>query len=320
MKPSVLLLASVFIFNSCGNDIEAPGFIVPPTASEDVDLPQLTIIVKGHSRKLHLQTFGDSSKPPLFVLPGGPGADFRLMLPLKAIADSFYVVMWDPRGAGLSERVPKEELTFESFIEEIAEVKKQLSPNKKISLIGHSYGALLITRYTSENSAEVDKLILIEPGWINHARNLRDKGGSVNFLDGQEFFWTNELLTSTDHAAADYKAIDLLPKASRSYTCDNSIVTNEPMWRFGTYHYYVLTKNDRQLPNEYNWAKGIENFNGRISVIAGTCGANSESFQRETNMADLPGASLNIINGAGHISLFIEYSPQLLTQVRLALR
>jgi proline iminopeptidase len=319
MKWLAILFISLLTL-SCAKFIESSGAIVPPTASEDPALPQLTINVLGHSRKLHLQTFGIVSNPPLFVLPGGPGADFRLMLPLKALADSFYVVMWDPRGAGLSERVPKEELTFDSFIEEIAAVKNQLATNKRVSLIGHSFGALLITRYASEHPKEVDKLVLIEPGWINHAKGTRDKGGGINFSDGQQFFWSNELLTSTDHAAADYKAIDLLPKAYRSYTCDNKSVTNEPMWRFGAYHYHIVTKNDRQLPNDYSWAKGIENFSGHITVIAGTCGANAEAYQRENNMADLHDASLRVISGAGHISLFLEYAQQLVEHVRLSLK
>ncbi|MEJ7683009.1 MAG: alpha/beta fold hydrolase [Segetibacter sp.] len=188
MKHYIFIAAILFISFSCKKNIESPGSIVPPTASEDPNLPQLSVVVQGHSRKLHLQTFGNPSKPPVFILPGGPGADFRLLLPLKAIADSFFVVMWDPRGAGLSERVPKEELSFESFIEEIAAVKRQLSPNKKISLIGHSYGGLFITRYTAEHPSDVDKLILIESGKLNRARKDNYNGGAVSFLDGQEFF------------------------------------------------------------------------------------------------------------------------------------
>jgi proline iminopeptidase len=319
MKWPVILFVLVLML-SCGKVIEESGAIVPPTANEDPALPQLTISVRGHNRKLHLQTFGNAGNPPLFVLPGGPGADFRLMLPLKALADSFFVVMWDPRGAGLSERVPKEELSFDSFMEEIAAVKNQLSPNKRVSLVGHSFGALFMTRYASEHPKDVDKLVLIEPGWINHSKGTRDKGGGITFSDGQDFFWSNELLTSSDHAAADYKAINILPLAYRSYTCDNKAVINEPMWRFGAYHYHILTKNDRQLPHDYNWAKGIENFSGRITVITGTCGSNAETYQRENNMADLPGASLQVINGAGHISLFVEYAQPLVRQVRLSLK
>ena len=116
----IFLLLSFIILYACSvKEIESPGVLVPPTAAEDPLLPQYPVMVSGHQRKLHLQAFGNPMQPALFILPGGPGADYKLLLPLKALADSFYLVFWDPRGAGLSERVPKEELTFESFIDEI---------------------------------------------------------------------------------------------------------------------------------------------------------------------------------------------------------
>ncbi|MEJ7685137.1 MAG: hypothetical protein WKG06_46280 [Segetibacter sp.] len=72
--------------------------LVPPTANQDTQLPQLRIHVANYDRIIHLQTFGNPANPAIFVLHGGPGADFKLFLPLKALADSFYVVMWDSRG------------------------------------------------------------------------------------------------------------------------------------------------------------------------------------------------------------------------------
>lgn len=98
-------------------EIEEPGALVPPTSDEDLQLPQITINVAGQESSIHLQTFGDPLSPPLFILHGGPGADFRLLLPLKKLTDNYYVVMWDSRGAGLSERVTKDELTIDSFDE-----------------------------------------------------------------------------------------------------------------------------------------------------------------------------------------------------------
>ncbi len=48
--------------------------------------------------------------------------------------------MWDRRRVGLSERVPKEELSIESLVEEIKEGKRQLAPDKRVVVIGHSFG------------------------------------------------------------------------------------------------------------------------------------------------------------------------------------
>jgi hypothetical protein len=53
-------------------------------------------------------------------------------------------------------------------------------------------------------------LILITPGKLDLSSDASSNGGAVAFLDGQDFFWQNELLTSKDHASADYKAVEVL--------------------------------------------------------------------------------------------------------------
>jgi proline iminopeptidase len=307
MKNYLLLLLLIIL--SCNlKELELPGALVPPTADQDKNLPQITIHVAGHDRAIHLQTFGNPNNPPVFVLHGGPGGDFKLLLPLKAIAGNFYVAMWDSRGAGLSERVTKEELSIESFDEEIAQVKAAIAPDKKIILIGHSFGAAVEVRYTARHPEQVQQLIMIEPGKLNYAADAKSNGGAVNFLDGQNFFWQNEILTSGDHAAADYKAVDLLPYSARNWTCDGSIVTNYPFWRFGAYHYYIVQKNMWYQPKDYNWAADIENFKGKISVVCGSCGALGETFQRKANLPLFPGTDLHVIPNAGHLSLFTDYA------------
>lgn len=145
-------------------------------------------------------------------------------------------------------------------------------------------------------------------------------GGSISFLDGMNFFWINEVITSSDHAAADFKAVDILPKSSRNFTCDKSIFENYPMCRFGAYHYYIVQKNERNLPKDFNWASGIERFNGTISVIAGTSGAASETYQRDYNLPQLPHATITIISGAGDLSLFTDFAVQTILAVRSKLR
>ena len=315
-----LLALIYFLFAGCAKNTETPANLVPPTADQDQTLPQIKIHVAGHDRSIHLQTFGDSANPPVFILPGGPGADFKLLLPLKALADTYYVIMWDSRGAGLSERVTKEELSLESFDKEIAQVKAAMAPDKKVTLIGHSFGGTVMAHYTANHPENVQRLILIEPGKLDLSLKGESDGGNISYLDGQDFFWQNELLTSKDHAAADYKALEVLPKSSRHWTCDNSIIQNYPMWRFGAYHYYMVQKNSYRLPGDYNWAKGIENFTGSITIIAGTCGALSSNFQKETNLKTLSKATLVSIQDAGHISLFTDYASETLNAVRNALQ
>lgn len=316
MRSGIFIIFTFILFACELNDEEAPGSLVPPTAAEDPGLPQLTITVSGKERAVHLQTFGNPDNPPILMLPVGPGADFRFFLPFKALGDSFYVVMWDSPGAGLSERVTKEELSIGSFMEEVAQVKAALALNGQLILVGHSFGANVLLKYTALHPEEVTKLILIEPGTIDLSAKISHNGGAVGFVDGQDFFWQNEILTSKDHASADYKGIEILPKSSRNWSCNGEIIENYPLWRFGAYHYYVVQMNMGKLDKDFNWASGIEKFKGPISLIAGACGALGAEFQRNHNLPALPGAELEVIAGAGHISLFTDYSNLTIKAVR----
>ncbi len=300
------------------DDINQPGALVPPTADQDPVLPQLSVTVSGQQRALHLQTFGNSQHPVAFILPGGPGADFRLLLPLQALSDRYFVVMWDPRGAGLSERVSKTELSIESFVEEIASVKKAFSPDRPVTLIGHSWGANLSLRFAARHPQAVRQLALIEPGGLSREGQKNNRGGSVRFGDGQDFFWQNELLTSTDHAAADYKAVSLEPESLRNYTCDGTIPA-EPVWRFGAYQYYILTQTPAGGGNDFSWLNGLQQFGGNLFIVAGSCGAQGADFQQTYIQPVLPGSSIEIISGAGHISLFTDYQAQTIQVLRARL-
>lgn len=312
-----LLLAN---FSCRTYDVEEANQMVPATADADPLLPQLRINVAGHDRAIHLQTFGSPQSPAVFAIPGGPGADYKLLLPLKALADSFFVVLWDPRGAGLSERVERSELTIESSVAEIQAVKDKLSITGKLRLVGHSFGANVMARYADQHKDLVERLVLIEPAMLNKSSDVDYNGGSVSFLDGHVFFWSNELLTSSDHASADYKAIDLLPKASRNFTCDGSIPDPYPMWRFGSFHYHIIQKHVRSLPKDFRWAPELSNAQFPISVICGSCGAAGETYQRRATLPEIPTARFAVIQNAGHISLFTNMSTELLHELRNALR
>jgi pimeloyl-ACP methyl ester carboxylesterase len=297
-------------------DVETPGTLVPPTAAEDPLLPQLQVRVAGRDRTLHLQTFGDPGNPPLFVLPGGPGTDFRHMLPLQGLAKRYHVVFWSPRGAGLSERVTADELAPESFIEEITAVRAAIAPARRVTLVGHSHGAGLFLRFAAHRPEAVEQLVLLEPGPLTREGRRTYDGGAVAWKDGQDFFWQNEILSSRDHAAADFKAVHLLPLSFRNFTCSGDPPTDYRMWRFGAFQYHTITHGSQAPPAGFDWTEGIEAFDAEILVVAGTCGAASADFQAAYNLPSLPGARLITVPGAGHLTLFTTHAQDLLAALR----
>jgi len=210
---------------SCEDKINDLNVLVPATVKDDPNLPQIQITVAGHTRSIHIETFGIPSNPKLFILHGSVG-DYRAWLPYQILSDEYYVVMWDQRGSGLSERITKNEITYESMIEEIDAIKAIYSPNEKINLLGHSFGAMYSAYYCAQRPDNVNQVILIEPGGLTGdlMQIALEEGFKLNFFDEQltQQYWQNELLSAKGHEELDYKTMMLLHGNANQYYCDNS--------------------------------------------------------------------------------------------------
>ena len=92
----------------------------------------------------------NTSSPVLLFLHGGPGMPAMYLAHAfqKPLEEHFVVVQWDQRGAGKSfnEDVPIETMNVEQFISDTVELVKMLKERfgqKKIYLVGHSWGSYL---------------------------------------------------------------------------------------------------------------------------------------------------------------------------------
>ncbi|MEM8902396.1 MAG: alpha/beta hydrolase [Actinomycetota bacterium] len=138
---------------------------VPPTVLDDPRLPRIEV----NGTVLHHQAHGDEGAPVIVVLHGGPGGDHRSLLGLAALADEYRVVFFDQRGAGLSARVPIEELTAETALADLDAVIDHRSPDQPVVLIGHSWGAMLAAGYLRHRPDRVVAAVLAEPGYLDRA-------------------------------------------------------------------------------------------------------------------------------------------------------
>lgn len=144
------------------------------------------------------------NKPVLLFLSGGPGASeaARVLRFNQELEKHFVVVIWEQRGCGKSypSLNPKSNLTLEQYTSDIIELSEMLRTRfdeKKIYLVGHSWGSIIGTRAVQERSdlfhayigtaqmvdvQETDQIIYDMV--LDHSRKIGDKA-FVQTLEAQ---------------------------------------------------------------------------------------------------------------------------------------
>jgi pimeloyl-ACP methyl ester carboxylesterase len=141
--------------------ITEDDYVVAQTVEQNPSIPHIHM----GTMVLHAETFGSDTNDVVVVLHGGPGMDFRYLLPLKELANDYFVVFYDQRGTGLSPRVGAAELSMEQMRSDLHQIVQSYAGSRKVNLIGHSWGAFLASMYTNAYPDKVNKVILAEP-WI----------------------------------------------------------------------------------------------------------------------------------------------------------
>lgn len=304
-------------------DPEDPGNLVPPTVDEDPALPRLDVTVAGHRRGLHLERFGDPEAAPLLVLHG-TYSDYRHLRPLAlALSDRYHVIAWDQRGAGLSERITREEFTLESAIEEIDAVREALVPGQPVTLLGHSWGGGLAAMYAGRYPDDVEQLVLAEPMPLDAAR-MTDQAREILDVDYLNPVWNDmgrmgAWMALDEHAALDARAELVLESGMTRYFCDPEHPTPLPRWRVGGYLEWarnqVLLDGTRWT---YDFTVGLDDYSEPVLILGGSCGALGAAFQREQAGA-FPSAEVVEIEDAGH-RMTVEQPAAMLEAMRAYLR
>jgi proline iminopeptidase len=295
------ILLIYFFSSSCDtHEFTEEGLLVPLTVTENPSLPSINV----NGAKLHSETFGNPTDPMLVVVHGGPGGDYRSVLNFKNLAnEGLFVVFYDQRGSGLSQRHDKEyykNKTVQFFIDDLAAVIAYYrhDENQKIILAGHSWGAMLATAYINQNPEKVTGAILAEPGgfiwqdaeaYINRSFALNLFSESTN-----DAVYTDQFITGDDHATLDYKYGLFF---SNSQTGDTQ---PPPFWRAGAILAGWAQPYAQEHPDEMNFTANLHQFTNKVLFVFSE---NNEHYG--INHATLvssayPSIQLEEITGCGH--------------------
>ena len=280
---------------------------VPKTVSDDPTIPHVTI----NGVTFHTETFGDPTNPVVIVVHGGPGWDYKSLLSLKNLSDEFYIVFYDQRGTGLSPRVEKEALTLESYLDDLNAIINLYAKDKKVNLIGHSWGAMLVSAYIGKHPERVRHVVLAEPGFLT--TEMANEAGisfgpklDLGFLFFATKVWFQSLhINSPDkHASSDYFLGQVAPQANPEYYC-NGVVPNVGVehWRASS----VSMQNVMQLIMnsegiiDVDLIQGVGKFTDVILFIATECNMKIGIEHQKKQMEYFPNTELAVIKQSGHM-------------------
>lgn len=299
------------------NEINDPDSLVPKTVVEDPGLPS----IEANGAKLHAQAFGPQDSTLVICIHGGPGDNYQYLLNTISLANEGYrMVYYDQVGAGLSERKPKSYYTSfganginNIFYDELKAViaHYKTHPDQKVILLTQSWGSILATGYAGKYPAEIDGLILAEPGgfkWddvITYVKASRSFNLWSELLNDATFF--DQFITGkeNEHAILDYKALLLSSRNDIVGDFGSIIGTNKqyyPNVRDGA----VISAAAYEIADKYkpDFSEGIENFNKKILFLYSEKNKAYPDSWAQKIASPLPNKQIVKINGVGHSGMF----------------
>jgi len=319
MVGALAFLYVLFYFMAWGD------YKVAKTVEQDPTIPHVTL----EDVTMHVETFGNDTNEVVIIIHGGPGNDFRYLLDLKALADNYFVVFYDQRGTGLSPRVPGEELTLQNLLNDLYNLTQYYGQGRKVNIIGHSWGGILASAYTTQHPETINKLVLAEPGPLSpemaavYEANMQLEV-SLELLThiGKCYFKSLHVEEIDDQARGDFffRAFAMDTTISNhpmsAYFCDGDISNMKTeIWRFsGTSSYQIMFKGqDKEAAMDFLNTGKI--FTDQILLLAGECNQLiGPDFQKE-QMKQFADIDMVVIENAGHF-MFSEQPAACLEAIR----
>ena len=308
----MVTLFTIFSFAACDKELNVnePGNLVPKTVMEDPSLPAISV----NNTRLHAETFGNADSPMVVVLHGGPGADYRSLLNCKTLAnDGFFVVFYDQRGSGLSQRHEKKTYSIQLMLDDLTSVIQHYrrSAKQKVFLLGHSWGAMLATDYINAYPEAIAGAILAEPGGFTWeqtkdyvSRTRRTKPLDEGSNDG---VYVDQVLTGkeNEHEALDYK----MGIASAYDSRPGNEIGNAgavPFWRYGAVVSQALT--DIAEKDNFDFRTHLSQYKTKVLFCYSELNT-AYGLQHATLLASAyPNVQLEKITGTGHEIIFFGWS------------
>jgi proline iminopeptidase len=290
-------------------------YLVPATTTDDPALPSRSI----GGYRYHLEVLGMPTRPVVIMIHGGPGGDYRSLLPLRPLSESYQLVFYDQRGTGLSPRVPDAEIGIDQYVEDLHGVVGSMSPHAPVRLVGHAFGAMLAAVYLERYPEQVSHAVLAEPvfltaergnQWlaaIGHGRpppSLPLLGGAWRALMQSLYVYGPDADAREDFLRQELWGLDVPGHPLAAYYCDGSPKTAyQPSWRAGARAFDALFARSRGENGQFTRdlvSPSIKRYPHKVLLVAGSCNRIIGPEAQRRNAELFADAELAVIKDAGH--------------------
>lgn len=240
----------------------------------------------------------------LVILHGGAGLDHTYLLPqFMELSNSCCLIFYDQRGTGRSTaKIDSVSITVDNFISDIEAIRKELD-QKKINLLGHSWGGSLAIYYAIKHPEHVNSLILLSSApatsecskeiWPNIEKNITEEDGIA----------LERLLESPNFKNSEVAEIELFKKILfRAYFYNRqmseylNIDFCENTAKNGGMVQAILWK---ELSGDWNLYEDLLKFDFPVLLIHGRNDPIPVNCIEEMH-SHLPNSQLHIIENCGH--------------------
>lgn len=292
------------------------------TVDRDNSLPALML----NDYTFHAETQGDPDNPVVIALHGGPGGDYRNLLPIAPLADEFFLVFYDQRMTGLSSREFDSVISLQSYFDDLDAFVDHFGKGRKVSLLGHSWGAMMASGYVGMHPEKVDKIVLIEPGImrpdLSQEFTESQSGPTSDAYFDLAKVWLNSWRVDTSHdqyARDDYilsNAYQFMP--GKGVHCGDVIPEEFEGWRASR---KILDENviayahDPELFKKLDFVTDAHKFEGETLLIGTTCNTVYGAEYQQRHLPFFKNARLEVIEDSGHF-IFYDQPEASLTLIR----
>ena len=240
---------------------------------------------------------------PVIVLSGGPGISSDQIEGIaEKVGASHQAILLDQRGTGKSvlAEVTAENLNLDLMVEDLEALRKRLKI-KKMSIIGHSWGAMYAMLYAKAYPKRIEKMVLISTGGVNmdfYDRYYQNVLANYSSKEFSRLKYLNQMYRAGRlNEKLDFEFRKLEYKA-RIHDQSKLDVYTQTLYQ-GKFSNEVLQLLLTEIRQKYDVKNSFEGFGQEVLIIHGKQSPIGEETALEV-LANFPNARIKWIEDCGH--------------------